>query len=66
MLLLLSPPRAVWAVACESRSLQSYFFQKEFFGELIVFGKLNINFTIFFNVILRDLGKPSLSFKSKT
>ena len=27
--------------------LQSYFFQKEFIGELIVFRKLNMNFTIF-------------------
>ena len=65
MLLLLSSPRAVRAVACGNHSLQSYFFQKEFFGELIVFGKLHINFTTFFDVILSDLSKLSLSFKTK-
>ena len=58
--------RAVWAMACANHSLQSYFFQKEFFGELIVFRHLNMNFTIFFNVILSDLNKLSLSFKTKT
>ena len=39
---------------------------KEFFGELIVFRHLNMDFTIFFNVILTDLSKLSLSFKTKT
>ena len=47
-------------------SLQSYFFQKEFFVEVIVFRHLNMDFTIFFNVILSDLSKLSLSFKTKT
>ena len=49
------------AVACANHSLQSYFFQKEFFGELIVFRNLIMNFTNFFNVILSDLSKLSLS-----
>ena len=64
--LLLSSARAVRAVACANHSLQSYFFQKEFFGELIVFRHLNMDFTIFFSVILSDLNKLSLSFKTKT
>ena len=54
------------AVACANHSLQSYFFQKEFFGKFIVFRHLNKNFKIFFNVILSDLSKLSLSFKTKT
>ena len=54
------------AMACANHSLQRYFFQKEFFGELIVFRHLNIDFTIFFNVILSELNKLSLSFKPKT
>ena len=62
-MLLLSSARAVQA--CTNHSLQSYFFQKEFFGELIVFRHLNMDFTIFFNVILTDLSKLSLSFKTK-
>ena len=49
-----------------NHSLQSYFFQKEFFGELIVFRHLNMDFTIFLNVILSELSKHSLSFKTKT
>ena len=53
------------AVACANHSLQSYFFQKEFFGKFIVFRHLNKNFKIFFNVILSDLNKLSLSFKTK-
>ena len=32
--------RAVRAMVCVNRSLQSYFFQKEVFGELIVFRHL--------------------------
>ena len=47
-------------------SLQSDFFQKEFFVEVIVFRHLNMDFTIFLNVILSDLSKLSLSFKTKT
>ena len=66
MLLLLSSARAVQAMACANHSLQSYFFQKEFFGELIVLRHLNMDFTIFFNVILTDLSKLSVSFKTKT
>ena len=37
------------------------FFQKEFLGELIVFRHLNMDFTIFFNVIVSDLSKLSLT-----
>ena len=44
-------------MACANYSLQSYFFQKEFFSELIVFKHINMDFTIFFNVILSDLSK---------
>ena len=44
--------RAVWAMACANHSLQSYFFQKEFFGELIVFRHLNMNFTIFVKFLI--------------
>ena len=66
MLLLLSSARAVQAMACANHSLQSYFFQKEFFGELQVLRHLNMDVTIFFNVILTDLSKLSVSFKTKT
>ena len=65
MLLLLSSARAVQAMACANHSLQSYFFQKEFFGEFIVFRHLNMDFTTVFNVILSDLNKRSFSFKTK-
>ena len=65
MLLLLSSPLAVRAGACSDYSLQSCFFQKEFFGESIVFRHLNMDLTIFFNIILTDLSKLSLSFKTK-
>ena len=61
--LLLSSAPALRAMTCTNHSLQSYFFQKEFFGELIVLPDLNMDFTIFFNVILSDLSKHSLSFK---
>ena len=66
MLLLLSSPQAVRAVACANHCLQSYFFHKEFFGEFIVFQNLNMNLTTLFNVILSDLSKLSLGFKTKT
>ena len=59
-MLLLSSARVVRAMACANHSLQSYFFQKEFFGELIAFRHLNLNLTIFFNAILSDLSKLSL------
>ena len=42
-MLLLSSARAVLAIACANYSLQSYFFQKEFFSELIVFRHLNMD-----------------------
>ena len=42
-----------------------YFSQKQFFGELIVFRHLNMDFTIFFRVILSDVSKLPLSFKKK-
>ena len=47
-------------------SLQSFFFQKELFGELIFSRHLNIDFKNFLTVILSDLIKLSLSFKTKT
>ena len=65
-MVLFSSLRTVQAVACANHSLQSYFFLKEFFGKFIVFRHLNKNFKIFFNVILRDWSKLSLSFKTKT
>ena len=65
MLLLLSSARAVLAMACANYSLQSYFFQRELFGELLVSRHFNMDFTIFFNAILSDLSKLSLSFKAK-
>ena len=64
VLLLLSSARAVRVMACANHSLQSYFFQKEFFGEFIVFRHINMDCTIFFNVILSDLITLSLSFKT--
>ena len=66
MLLFLSSARAVRAMACANLSLQSYFFQEEFFGEFIVFRHMNMDCTIFFTVILSDLITLSLSFKKKT
>ena len=65
LLLLLSSARAVRAIALANHSLQSCFFQKEFFGELTVFWHLKMDFTIFLTVILSDLIKLSLSFKTK-
>ena len=64
-MLLLSSARAVRAMACANHSLQSYFFKKEFFGDVIVFHHLHMDFTIFFDVILSDVSKLSLSFKTK-
>ena len=61
LLFLLSSARGVRAMASANQSLQSYFFQKEFFGELIVFRHLNMDFVIFFNVILSDLSILSVS-----
>ena len=46
-------------------SLQSYFFEKEFFVEVIVFRHLNMDFTIFFSVILSDLSKHFSHFQDK-
>ena len=66
LLLWLSSLRAVRAMVCANHSLQSYFFRKEFFAELIVFRHLNMDFTIFIIIILSDLRKLSLSFKTKT
>ena len=42
-----------------------YFSQKQFFGELIVFRHLNMDFTIFLRVILSEVSNLSLSFKKK-
>ena len=63
---MLSSARDVRAMACANHSLQSYFFQKEFFGELIAFRHLNMDLTIFLNVMLTGLSKLSISFKTKT
>ena len=63
---MLSSARDVRAMVCANHSLQSYFFQREFFGELIAFRHLNMDLTIFLNVILTDLSKLSISFKTKT
>ena len=63
---MLSSVRDVRAMACANHSLQSYFFQREFFGELIAFRHLNMDLTIFLNVMLTDLSKLSISFKTKT
>ena len=38
--------------------------QKEFVAESIVLWRLNMDFAIFFNVILSDLSKLSLGFKT--
>ena len=57
---------AVRVVACTNHSLQSYFFQKEFFCELIFSGTSIWVLQIFFNVILSDFSKLSLSFETKT
>ena len=65
MLLLNVIERAVRTTVCANHSLQSCFSRKEFFGEFIVFRYLNMHFTIFFNVILGDFNKLSLSFKTK-
>ena len=35
--------------------LESYFFQKEFFGELIVFQHLNMDFKIFLTIIFKQV-----------
>ena len=58
--------QAVWAMVGGNHSLQSYFFQKEFFGELLVFRTLNVDSKIFLTVILSCLIKLSLTFKTKT
>ena len=63
---MLSSARDVQAMACANHSLQSYFFQREFFGELIAFRHLNMDLTIVLNVMLTDLSKLSISFKTKT
>ena len=49
-------------MACANHSLQSCFSQAEVFGELIVFPLLNMDYIIFFNVVLKDLGKLSLNY----
>ena len=46
-MLLLSCAEAVRTMACANHFLQSYFFEKEFFGDLIVFRHLNMDFIIF-------------------
>ena len=65
LLLLLLSPLALQAVACANHSLQSYFFQKDFFCELIVFRNLNMNFAIFFYIILSGLSKLSSQFQDE-
>ena len=53
--MLLSFAKAVWVMVCGNDSLQSYFFQNEFFGELIVFRHLNMDFKIFLTIIFKQL-----------
>ena len=60
----------IWA-SCAGYGVCNSFFAKLFlsmrvFGELIFFRHLNMDFTIFLKVILSDLSKLSLSFKTKT
>ena len=51
---------------CKSFFASFFFFlSKRIFGEFIVSQHLNMDFTIFFNVILSDFSKRSLSFKTK-
>ena len=45
----------VGLMVCGNDSLQSYFFQNEFFGELIVFRHLNMDFKIFLTIIFKQL-----------
>ena len=62
-MLLLSSARAVRAMAC----LQSFLFQKEFFGELLnSFPAPQFGFYHLFESSLKRLDKPSLRFKEKT
>ena len=56
--------REVPAMACANHSCKVISSQK-IFGKLMVFRHLNMDFTIFFNIIL-NLSKLSLSFKTKT
>ena len=61
-MLLLSSARAVRAMAC----LQSFFFQKEFFCELLnSFPAPQFGFDHLFESSLKRLDKPSLRFKEK-
>ena len=53
--MLLSFVQVVWAMVCGNDSLQSYFLQNEFFGELIVFRHLNMDFKIFLTIIFKQL-----------
>ena len=46
-MLLLSSAKAVRTMACANHFLQSYFFEKEFFGDSIVFRHLNMDFIMF-------------------
>ena len=52
MLLLLSSALAVRAMACANHFFAKLFLSKRIFVELIVFRHLNMEFTIFLNVIL--------------
>ena len=52
-------------VACANYSLQSYFFQKEFFCELIGVRKLNMNFTLSVSCYLKRLEKTFSQFQDK-
>ena len=58
----------VFCASCAGYGVCKSFFASyfKFFGELIVFRHLNMDLTIFFNAILSDVSKLSLSFKTKT
>ena len=51
----LSSVRAVRAMACANRCFHSYFFQKEFFGEFIVFRFSQYGFYNLFDLYLKRL-----------
>ena len=51
---------------CKSFFPSFFFLSKRIFGEFVFSQHLNMDFTIFLNVILSDLSKRSLSFKTKT
>ena len=63
---MLSSARDVRAMACANHCLQSYFFRREFFGALIAFRHLNMDLTIFLNVMLTELSNYQFQDKNIT